>query len=234
MRLGEMTTFQLAELLKEGPVVALLPIGSTEPHGPHLPLGTDVIISEAACEKACEALRAVIAPSISYGVTDFAEGFAGAVSISADVLGGYVSAVATALLGQGFSKVCVVNNHLEPAHDAALKNAIDGIDNVVFASPLIRQWAKTLSDEFKSGACHAGKYETSIVMAARPELVNDDIRETLDDLSMSLSEGIRDGATKFSQLGMDKAYTGAPREASATHGAEQIEQLANMICSLCR
>src|SRR5689334_25449606 len=80
------------------PVVALVPIGSTEPHGPHLGLGTDVVISAAACVRACEVmekkgpLAGVIAPAVSYGVTDCAVGFPGAVSIPADVLTAYVAA----------------------------------------------------------------------------------------------------------------------------------------------
>src|SRR5947207_1925924 len=80
-------------------VVALVPIGSTEPHGPHLGLGTDVVISAAACVRAAEMfetkgpLVAVIAPAVSYGVTECATGFPGAVSVPAAVLTAYVAAV---------------------------------------------------------------------------------------------------------------------------------------------
>src|SRR5205085_9392634 len=73
--LARHTTASLYSLLKEGKraVVALVPIGSTEPHGPHLGLGTDVVISAAACVRACELLEkkgpitSVIAPAVSYG-----------------------------------------------------------------------------------------------------------------------------------------------------------------------
>ena len=64
-------------------MIALVPVGSTEPHGPHLGLGTDVVISAAACVRAAELLDKrgtwprVIAPAISYGVTECAAGFAG-------------------------------------------------------------------------------------------------------------------------------------------------------------
>src|SRR3954468_2415271 len=85
-------------------VIALLPVGSTETHGPHLGLGTDVIISAAACLRACEMLDkrgtmiGVIAPAISYGVTDGASGFAGPVSIPPAVLTQYIAAVVDGLL----------------------------------------------------------------------------------------------------------------------------------------
>ena len=75
--LARHTTASLYALLGgKKPVVALVPIGSTEPHGPHLGLGTDVVISAAACVRACDMLEkkgpltAVIAPAVSYGVTD--------------------------------------------------------------------------------------------------------------------------------------------------------------------
>jgi creatinine amidohydrolase len=55
--LARHTTASLFTLLGgKKPVIALVPIGSTEPHGPHLGLGTDVVISAAACVRACEAL----------------------------------------------------------------------------------------------------------------------------------------------------------------------------------
>ncbi|HEX5062531.1 MAG TPA: creatininase family protein, partial [Kofleriaceae bacterium] len=136
--LARHTTASLEQLTggKKG-VIALVPIGSTEPHGPHLGLGTDVIISAAACLRACELLEkrgtmvGVIAPAVSYGVTECATGFAGAVSIPADVLTAYVGAICDGLLASGVRHVCLVNNHLEPAHDAAIRAVLTGRENKV-------------------------------------------------------------------------------------------------------
>src|ERR1043166_8158598 len=112
--LARHTTASLRALLDDKkPVVALVPIGSTEPHGPHLGLGTDVIISAAACVRAAELLDkrgplvAVTAPAVSYGVTECATGFPGAVSVPAAVLTAYVAAVADGLLAQGLRHVCL-------------------------------------------------------------------------------------------------------------------------------
>src|SRR6185436_13686110 len=185
--LARHTTATLRRLLDDRkPLVALVPVGSTEPHGPHLGLGTDVVISAAACVRATELfarkgpLTAVIAPAVSYGVTECAQGFAGAVSVPAAVLTAYISAICDGLLAQGIRHVCLVNNHLEPEHDAAIRAAAEGrAGKVSVACPLTKKWARTLSEEFKSGACHAGQYETSIVMAAAPELVDEAARQTL-------------------------------------------------------
>ncbi|CAN5880106.1 creatininase family protein [soil metagenome] len=235
--LARHTTASLFTLLKgTRAVVALVPVGSTEPHGPHLGLGTDVIISAAACLKACEIfekkgpLVGVIAPAISYGVTDCATGFPGAVSIPPDVLTAYIAAVCDGLLAQGIKHVCLVNNHLEPAHDTAVRAVLAGREKrVSVACPLTKKWARTLSAEFKSGACHAGQYETSIVMAAAPELVNEATRTTLAPVAISLSEKLAAGVNTFSAMGMELAYAGNPAAATVEEGEQLIQRLAEMV-----
>ena len=150
--LARHTTATLRRLLDDKkPVVALVPIGSTEPHGPHLGLGTDVVISAAACVRATEMfarkgpLTAVIAPAVSYGVTGCARGFAGAVSVPAAVLTAYLAAICDGLVAQGIRHVCLVNNHLEPAHDAAVRAVVASRDKQVsVACPLTKKWARTL------------------------------------------------------------------------------------------
>lgn len=236
--LARHTTASLESLVagKRG-VIALVPVGSTEPHGPHLGLGTDVVISAAACLRACELLDkrgtmvGVIAPAISYGVTECATGFSGAVSIPGPVLTQYLGAVVDGLLASGIRHVCLVNNHLEPAHDAAVRAVIEGRDakKVSVACPLTRKWAKTLSAEFKSGQCHAGRYETSIMMAAAPELVTEAMRTRLPAVPISLSDKLREGVTTFEAMGMQAAYAGDPASASIEEGEQQIQRLGEMV-----
>jgi creatinine amidohydrolase len=235
--LARHTTASLEQLTsgKKG-VIALVPVGSTEPHGPHLGLGTDVIISAAACLRACELLDkrgtmiGVIAPAISYGVTDCASGFAGAVSIPPDVLTAYIAAVVDGLLGSGIRHVCLVNNHLEPAHDKAVRAVLAGRETrVSYACPLEKKWARTLSAEFKSGACHAGRYETSIVMAAAPELVTEALRQRLPAVPISLSEQLKAGVMTFEAMGMQLAYAGDPAAATVEEGEQMIQKLGDMV-----
>jgi creatinine amidohydrolase len=234
-RLADWTTEELAATLAGStPCVALVPVGSVEPHGPHLPLATDTIIGDEAARRAAVALGArgvvaLVAPAVPYGVTRYAEGFAGAISVPAEVLTPFLRAIVAGYLDAGFAHVCLVNNHLEPEHDAAVRAAIAEVSSgqASVACPLARRWGRTLSPEFKSGACHAGRYETSLVLAARPEAVGP--RDALPSLAISLSDGIRAGLTRFRAMGLERAYTGAPAEASIDEGESLYERLTAMI-----
>ncbi len=234
-RLAELTYEEVAELVS-ATAVALVPVGSVEPHGPHLPLDTDTTISETCALRAAQrldasAVRAVVAPSVPYGVTEYARDFSGAIGVAPAALTAFLRAIAERLLDCGFAHVCFVNNHLEPAHDGAVRAAIDGLPEgaASVACPLTRRWGRTLSDEFKSGACHAGRYETSLVLAA-----GRDVRGSygaLPTLGLSLSEGIKAGKATFAEIGMERAYTGAPAEATREEGDSLYDRLVTMVVS---
>jgi creatinine amidohydrolase len=245
--LAAFSTEELAGFLRvaraHGGVVALLPIGSTEPHGPHLPLSTDILLSEEVCRRAASALAnigtlALIAPPIAYGVTRYASGFRGAIGVSEGTLVALISEVSRALLDDGFVHVALVNNHLEPEHVAAIERAAAAISAergtscISFPNQLTRRWGRTLTEEFKRGDCHAGRYETSLVLATRPDLVDDDAAKQLAALPISLSQaiGVANGAqVRFADIGMDRAYTGAPAEATTAEGETTYTLLVEMI-----
>ena len=228
-----MMTYEDVAVLVQRTAVAIVPVWSVEPHGPHLPLETDTMISVACAERAVAALasegiHAVVAPSVPYGVTEYARDFAGAVGVPAEALTAFLRSVAGSLLATGFAHVCFVNNHLEPAHDAAVRAAIaelpDGAASV--ACPLTRRWGRTLSDEFKRGDCHAGRYETSLVLAAGGAVED---ASALPTIGLSLSDGIKAGKTSFAAIGMTRAYTGAPSEATASEGQDLYAKLVTMV-----
>src|SRR5690349_10107221 len=161
-------------------VVALLPIGCTEPHGPHLPLDTDVTIAQAQARRAAELLEqagvaALVLPPIAYGVTNYTEGFAGRLTIRPGTLWALIEDVIEALEQEGVRQIVLVNGHLEPAHVAVLRGVV--LDHAergalkaqaIVADNTRRRWAATLGEEFQSGDCHAGRYESSVVLFADP------------------------------------------------------------------
>ncbi len=239
-RLAELSWEEAAEAARAG-AIALVPVGSTEAHGPHLPLATDVIISEQLARRAAAALaargrRTVIAPSLAYAVTEYAAGFGGTVSIAADTAVALVADVCRGLQRQGFARVCLVNSHLEPAHvdtlRAACARVVDGGGaRVAFPDVLEKRWARTLTDEFKRGACHAGRYETSLVLAARPELVRDG-RAALPPVDVDLARAMRAGVKDFVAAGAPRAYFGDPAAASAAEGDAIYELLVAMVVAV--
>jgi creatinine amidohydrolase len=232
--LADLTYEEVAALVSGGGAVAIVPVGSVEPHGPHLPLHTDTTISETCAARAADKLeaagiRAVVAPSVPYGVTEYARGFSGAIGVPAEALTGMLRAIAARLLDCGFAHVTFVNNHLEPAHDAAVRAAIEGLPDgaASVACPLTRRWGRTLSDEFKRGDCHAGRYETSLVLAAGKP-----VRGTMNELptlGLSLSAAIKEGKATFAAIGMGRAYTGAPSEATREEGDDLYDRLVTMV-----
>ncbi len=97
------------------------------------------------------------------------------------------------------------------------------------ACPLTKRWARTLSAEFKSGQCHAGRYETSILMAAAPELVVEGVRTRLPAVPISLSDKLSQGVMTFEAMGMEAAYAGDPAAASVEEGEQLIQRLGEMV-----
>jgi creatinine amidohydrolase len=208
--------------------VHLLPLGATEPHGPHAPLSTDTLISVGICERAAERLAGEIAvlvlPAMPYGVTRYGSAFAGTVSIGEETLRSLVTEIA-----ESVGTLVLVNSHFEPEQVETLRST---------GLPLLdltrRRNADRLTEEFRSGSCHAGRYETSLVLADRPELVQGDRMSALQERHVDMPAAIREGRTDFLAMGMDEAYCGAPAESSAEEGRETFETLTEMLVELIR
>jgi creatinine amidohydrolase len=208
--------------------VHLLPLGATEPHGPHAPLATDTLISLGICRRAAERLegevRVLVLPAIPYGVTRYGSAFPGAVSIGEATLRSLVTEIADTV-----GPLVLVNSHFEPEQVETLRST---------GLPLLdltrRKNAERLSDEFRSGSCHAGRYETSLVLADRAELVHVDRMLALDERQVDMPAAIRAGQTDFVAMGMDQAYCGSPAEASAEEGRETFETLTEILVELIR
>jgi creatinine amidohydrolase len=208
--------------------VHLLPIGATEPHGPHAPLATDTIISVGISRRAAERLRGeldvLVLPAVPYGVTRYGADFPGAISIGEETLRSLVTEIAT-----NFERVLLVNSHLEPEQVWMLRDLGLPLFDVTR-----RARAERLTEEFRSGAGHAGRYETSLVLADHPELVREDRMRTLEPKPIDMPAAIRAGQTSFVAMGMDQAYAGAPAEATPEEGEETFEVLAEMLVELIR
>jgi len=237
---------QLAELtwedvrdLDRARTVALLPVGAIEAHGPHLPLGTDGLIATAMARAAASRLEshgfgALLLPPLDYSAAPFGAAFAGTLSVAAGTIAALIADLAAEVERHGFAALAIANAHLDPAHLGALAEAVRlaaarGVTRVICPDLTRREHATRLTEEFRSGACHAGRYEGSVVMATRPDLVRRAIQRSLPPVPASLAQAIRDGRTTFEQAGGARAYFGWPAEATAEEGETTIGVLGDLL-----
>ena len=235
-------TYPEVEMLRERQPVLIVPIGAIEAHGPHLPLETDTLLSMELAQRAAEALgNAAIAAPIPFTAAGYASSFAGTLSIPPATAQALIRDVGVGLVRMGFAKLCFVNSHLDPAHVDVLRAARNEIEaatylKVAFPDQLESRWARTLSDEYKRAACHAGSYETSLLLASpgARHLVRDNERAELPVLDINLAKAMKAGATRFEEAGATRAYFGNPAGATAEEGEWLYARLVEMVVTVVR
>jgi len=236
--LAQLTWEEVRDLDREHTLV-VLPVGAIEAHGPHLPLDTDVVIATAMARAGARKLAArgrlvVILPALAYTAASFGAAFHGTLSISAITVTALIVDVARNLSDQGFRLLALANVHLDPEHLTALNEAVklartDRLLPIIFPDLTRKPWGTRLGDEFKSGACHAGQFESSIVIAERPDGVRETIRASLVANPISLSQAIKAGKRTFDSAGGPRAYFGDPAAATADEGARLIDALGAIL-----
>ncbi|MFD1512826.1 creatininase family protein [Halomarina rubra] len=164
------------DVAASAPTLALLPVGSTEQHGPHAPLGTDHLAAAAVAETAAERYEeqadeaVVVAPTIPVGVSEEHRGFAGTLWVSEDTFRAYVAEVVESLAHHGVEDVVVVNGH--GGNVAALREVCGRLtrDDVAYTLPFT--WFDAVSSDLPMG--HAGARETALLRHVVPELVREE------------------------------------------------------------
>jgi creatinine amidohydrolase len=162
--------------------VVILPVGSVEEHGEHLPLCTDSIQPEYVAVEVAKKTDCIIAPTIRYGVCNFTRNFPGTISIRFDSLRRIVYDVLGELIRNGYRRILVLSGHADQAHMTALRLAAqaalkhceketpEDMPRIMVCSDY--DFAYELKGKYfseKDG--HAGAIETSRVMSIRPDLV---------------------------------------------------------------
>lgn len=234
----------LERAVTAGTTVAVLPLGAVEAHGPHLPVGADIWIAEAMARDGAERLGnegigAVVLPAIAYAPAPFASRHAGTLSIRPETLTALVVDLGAAVAERGFRILALANTHFDPAQLLALRAAVDelrrsGRVRVAYPDLTRRRLAERLGGEFRSGACHAGSYESSILLAERPDLVDDAARRRLPPLPVSLVAAAKGGHTNFVDAGLALAYCGDPAAASVEEGRLLVAELGAILAEAIR
>jgi creatinine amidohydrolase len=175
--LGEMTNPELEAFLAAHDTV-IVPTGSTEQHGPHGPLLTDVLVPNEVARRVAPRIGAVVAPTINYGLSYPHVGFTGVVHIRIPTFMALVEDVAVSLAAIGFRRIVFLNGHYDNtmAIAYACANASPRLPETARAFPVNYWDGMTPSEaaEFfdPSNGLHANRGETSAVMAIDEGLVD--------------------------------------------------------------
>ena len=191
MYLAEMNYLQVEEYLKKSDTI-LIPVGSLENHGKHMPLGTDTMIPDKIAQLINERCDLLIAPTINYGATDDLCGFAGTVSIGTEGLIALLRAITDQLYRYGFRHFLILNGH--GGNSAAIQTVgmhlyrkgayLANLNWWLMAGQIDPQWA----------GGHGGGEETAGVMAVDPSLIKYEYLDLGENIRNDISEELPSGA----------------------------------------
>ncbi len=190
--LDELTMPEAEEAAKRGKVI-ILPVGSVEEHGKHLPLCTDSLQPEKVAVEVARKAGCLVAPAIRYGVCTVTRSFPGTISVSFNSLHGMVCDILDELVRQGFNRLIVLSGHVDSPHMAALRLAArDVVDKYVEESKRRVLKIIVLSDydfayelrgkQFDERDGHGGEIETSRILAIRPDLVKGRTKKNFSEI----------------------------------------------------
>jgi creatinine amidohydrolase len=223
--------------------LALVPVGSTEQHGPHAPLGTDHLHATAVARAGAETYdgEVVVAPTIPVGVSEEHRAFAGTLWVREDAFRAYVRDLLESLAAGGRDRIVVVNGH--GGNVGALREVTAGVtrgtdrgseperasDRSARAVPFT--WFDAV-DAPEMG--HAGPVETSLLRHTHPDLVREG----------KLAEAAADAADRWGEWvgGVNLAHdsdefapngvVGDPRESSAEEGARLLDEAGDALATV--
>jgi creatinine amidohydrolase len=240
--LDELTEPEVAELVAAGTELLLIPTGSTEQHGPHGPIGTDVIIPREVCRRVALARGALVAPPVPYGLAAGHRGFAGLAYLNPPTYLALIEDLVLSFAESGFRRIVFVNGHYTnyPAINLACFNASPKLPEGAAA------WALSYWDALPPNEAtaylsletglHANIGETSAVLAVRPELVKLDRAvegwppfPELKGPAMPTIFAFFETSAGSTFRGMPHGVWGDPRGSTAELGEQFYEQIARAV-----
>jgi creatinine amidohydrolase len=227
--------------------VAVLPVGTVEQHGPHLPLSTDVVTSSEISRLAVErdASRAVLLPPVWYSFNEHHMDFPGTIAVEGETIIRYVTDIGRSLARHGFRKILLVNGHGSnvPFLDIAARNITNTTEAIC---AMVSWWSlipKALFEELREsekpgGMAHGCELETSVLLHLRPDLVRMERAEKdihfaateffYWDLESPAPVQFQEWFSRYSRTGT----VGDPTKASAGKGERFVSVAIERLCAL--
>jgi creatinine amidohydrolase len=233
VRWEQLTWPEIGALVAERPQeVALLPVGATEQHGPHLPAGTDTIIAKALSEAVSARTGAIVLPAVAIGCS-FGHGtvLPGTLSHSPERLSDMVRDMVEWAGASGLRRVLAVNGHF--GNQAALGVAGDHLrrDHPELRFGVMHWWSLTLGISAETLAdgedVHANRAETALMLAVAPDLVRLSELANADDPDRTEGLVFRYTAPRLSENGV----TGRPSEATVELGRTLLDEVVTTMCA---
>jgi len=220
--------------------LALVPLGSTEQHGPHLPLATDHVIAEAYAREAAERTGYLCTPTVNVGVSPHHRQFHGTMWVDAPQFRDYVESFTRNLAYHGIDRVIYVNAHGGNVDHLREVGRRLRDDEVMYAIEWM--WNDSIpelvDDLFNQNGPHGGPKETAMIQHLRPELVREDRLEDARDggvPDVEAAETIKHGSRTFYDAADNtgNGVLGDQTDATAEKGAEMFEAATEQLCQLC-
>ncbi|HWL53259.1 MAG TPA: creatininase family protein [Chthoniobacteraceae bacterium] len=234
---GLLETMTIEELRAFAPEVMMIVLGSTEPHGPHLPYGTDTVIgggitAEAVRLANAQGARVLRLPPLPFGNNVNFKAFPFACRLRVETLMAVLGDLVAMAVEEGVRKVVITNSHggNTSTLQAALRGLYDRFQQEVFVSacgtPDLNGGVH--KELFGDRSPHAGDYETSMVMHLAPEWVVDEARRPAAMNTPTLP-ALAEGPVAWIRpwhLLMPESYAGTPDTATAEKGKTFLEAAA--------
>jgi creatinine amidohydrolase len=231
-----MTWPEVRAEVEGGRDTVVVPFGAVEQHGPHLPLGTDAMFGDDIGRAVAERLNAFLAPTMPVGCSRHHLAFAGTMSVQEETFRSVVIDVARGLAQHGFKRIVLLPTHggnFRPLGEAVAQlGPLEGVQVIAFPDVAvllntILPAAAELNITPAEGGVHAGEWETSMMLALRPELVK------MERAQPGYTGDLMSGVQRFFNEGVhvlaDNGVFGDPRRASASAGEKYVERIVDMI-----
>lgn len=214
--------------------LAVLPVGATEQHGPHLPLGTDFLIVEhvarAAALRGRPNIDVLVAPTFQIGSSHHHLSFGGTISLATEQYYGALRDMVTSLIGSGFRRIFIINGHggnheiiQLVVRDLALSHGCNlaAASYWELARKSLAEHSPDLGERLPG---HAGAFETSLIMALHPDLVSNPLpHRTAEELARTTVPSAPFRAERHGFWQSIDGFTDSPDQASAERGQQLLE-----------